>query len=97
MRKIRAYYRGDFCNAAVRPILKIDAFLRLVLDLLPGVFVLQALNNLAAFPGNKTIDSLVVSALSMRIPCLNTYKLQNTYNFLVGGILDIFLCGELYT
>ena len=93
MRKIRAYYRGDFCNAAVRPILKNNALLRLILDLLPGIFVLQGLNNLTALPGNKAVDPFVVGALGMRIPGLYTYKLQNTYNFLVSRILDFLLCG----
>ena len=92
MRKIRAYYRGDFCNAAVRPILKNNALLRLISDLLPGIFVLQGLNNLTALPGNKAVDPFVVGALGMRIPGLYTYKLQNTYNFLVCRILDFLLC-----
>ena len=60
---------------------------------LAGVFVLQGLNNLTALPGNKAVDPFVVGALGMRIPGLYTYKLQNTYNFLVSRILDFLLCG----
>ena len=91
MRKIRAYYRGDFRNAAVLPVPEIRTFFVLFLNLFLGVFILQIAHNLTALLGNKAVDPLVVGALGMRITGLNAYKLQNAHNFLVTGIVALVL------
>ena len=73
MRKIRAYYRGDFRNAAIFRAPEIRIFFVLFLNLFPGVFILQIPDHLTALPGNEPVDPLVVGALGMRITGLNTY------------------------
>ena len=91
MRKIRAYYRGDFRNAAIFHVPEIRTFFVLFLNLFLGVCILQIVEYLAALPGNKPVDTLVVGALCMRITGLNAYKLQNTHNFLITGIIALVL------
>ena len=73
MRKIRAYYRGDFRNAAILPIPEIRTILRLILNFLLDVFFLQFFDDLPAFPGNKAVDPFVVRAVRMCITGLNAY------------------------
>lgn len=80
MRNIRAYYRGQKCNARfqrsrTRLIFSLGFTLRLILDRLLPCFY-----HTAAQPCDKPVQLLVPGALGMRILCPNEYFLENTHN-----------------
>ena len=65
-----ALYRGDFRNAAIFHVPEIRTFFVLFLNLFPGIFILQIVEHLAAFPGNKAVDPLIVGARRIQVVTL---------------------------